>query len=194
MVPVGMIGWSLLVATGLCGCGEDEVPDPPVAQSALVGRLFDALKNGRLDEALSLTEKLQSLDSENLDLAELKLRIIANGYVLRCQAKLDAGDTAGALAIIREGCKLYPMHSGLRVLDEELTRLNELHEAAQSLGRAKSAAELSAVLERIAPLSAAYPEAKLLQQDIIRRRGEFRQLQNAPRGKPAAEVVGPVRP
>lgn len=180
MIPLVPLGLAVILTVGICGCGDSEVPDPPVARSELVARLFDALKTGRLDEARSLTEKLQALDNGNVALAELKSRIIANGYVLRCQRELDAGRPEQALAIVREGRKAYPLHPFLRVLEEELARLTELRDAAQSLAAAQTAGELSAALERIAPLAAAYPSAKELQLDIERRRADLKRWQADP--------------
>ena len=172
----------------LTGCGQPEAPDPPLAQAELMNRLLSALQARRIDEALKLTEKMQSLDPDNIAFAELRNRLIGNLYAQRCSTLLQTRGVDAALAEIRRGRGKYPVHLRLRFIEQQLLQLKTLAKAAAALRNAKDDKALTAALTAIAPLVKDYPEAQQLRKDIADRRKDLMNMREAARRKAEEEA------
>ncbi len=172
----GMLVGCMLMITG---CAEEKVPDPPTARAELTARLYDALKLQRNEEALAIIGKLMALDQNDADLMEMRDRIICNICTNEVQKMLDSGRIDSARRYLRSQRRKYPMLGQLQILENEIVALQELSSAAAGLANADSIADLTAALDRIAPLAAKYPQAKRLQQDIQLRRKDLARLRAA---------------
>ncbi len=195
-------GVAVGLMSGLCGCSKTEVPDPPLARAELTVRLGEALKHQRDDEALSLIDKLLALDGDDSDLIEMRSRVIANRCVRAAQRRLDAGNLEEAREIVQAARQQYPLIPRLRMLEEEISGLIDLRNAAAALARARSIPELTTALEVAEPLAAAHPGARTLAADIKTKQAELARLRSAELRKinaagpaPAPNApAGPVKP
>ncbi|MBO5922952.1 MAG: hypothetical protein J6Q81_00425 [Lentisphaeria bacterium] len=166
---------ALLLGTG---CSENQPPDPPSARAELTARLFETLKSKRYTEALAITDKLLSLDSNDAELMDMRDRIIGNIAAIKVQEYVEAGQLKAALKYLARERKLYPVMPRLRLLEEEVRNLITLRNAAQTLAAAKTIPELAAALDMIAPLAARYPAAKQLHKDIALRKAELKKMRS----------------
>ena len=143
---------ALLLGTG---CSENLPPDPPSARAELTARLFETLKSKRYTEALAITDKLLSLDSNDAELMDMRDRIVGNIAAIKVQEYVEAGQLKAALKYLARERKLYPVMPRLRLLEEEVRNLITLRNAAQTLAVAKTIPELAAALSGLLNGSAA---------------------------------------
>ncbi len=196
-------GALLLLAAG---CSEDAIPDPPVSRSELTARLYDALKFNRDQEALAIIDKLLALAPDDAELMEMRGRVVANECVRKLQVLVDAGKLNDALKLVRETRQKNPHLQRLTMLEEDIVNLIELQVCARNLSTADKIPELTAALEKITPLAAKYPQARLLQRDIAQRRSELLKMRREAAGNQKEKtsppvtapqdnsVIGPVKP
>ena len=120
-----------------------------------------------------IIDKLLALEPDDIELMEMRDRVIANRCTAQVQKAVDQGKLAKALQIVKQERRKNPMIPQLRVLEDEVNDLQNLQASAKQLANAKTLPELSAALNQIAPLAAKYPQAKQLQQDIKKRTAEL---------------------
>ena len=103
-----------------------------------------------------------------------------------------------ALRYVRNERKNYPVMPRLRLLEEEVSNLIALLNAARSLAAAGTIPELTAALDAIVPMAARYPAATQLHKDIRRRKAELKKMREAAAravekasGKTPAKIVKP---
>ncbi len=75
-------------------------PEPPMERSRALLRLFGSLERQDNEEALKGIDTYRNLDPTNLFLADFEHIVRANSVIASAQAKLDAGDVAGAEAAL----------------------------------------------------------------------------------------------
>ena len=82
-------------------------PETPMERSRVLLRLFGNLDRQDNDEALKNIETYRNLDPTNLFLSDFEHIVRANNVIASAQAKLDAGDYAGASAELDAYCIKY---------------------------------------------------------------------------------------
>ena len=91
------------------GCKQEEVPDLPIARAELTVRLMESLNYKRYDEALGIIDKLLALYPDDVELMEMKNRVIVNKCIAKVQPCVDQGKLEEALTIVRSESKNHPM-------------------------------------------------------------------------------------
>ena len=109
----------------LAGCGEEHQA-PPSERNQLVNRFFRSMENGDSVSATSQGQKLLAMDPGNDYIAKLVNIQQSNSYVERAQKLVNAGDVSGALAVVEEGLKVYPLNRTLSQLRGQLRQLPAL--------------------------------------------------------------------
>lgn len=168
----------LLLAVITAGCGKSDAPDPPVSRVELTNRLFETIKQKRDDEALNIIEKLLALEPDDIELMEMRDRIVSNRCSRKVQKLIDQGKLNQALALIRQERRQYPVLAQLRVQEDEVLDLINLQAAARKLAAAQNIADLAAALNTIRPLAEKYPQAKQLHNDIKKRAEDLTAMRN----------------
>lgn len=166
------------------GCSEEAAPEPPTSRAELTQRLFEALQTKRDEDALAIVDKLLALDNDDSDLMEMRERIMGNICTRHVQKLIDARRLDEARKYVNQQRRRHPGLTKLQFLEEEVNALITLRDAANALAEAATVADLTAALEKIAPLAAKYPAARNLKRDITRRRNDLKQMrrtQSAPR-------------
>ncbi len=158
------------------GCGDQDISNPPTARAELTARLFDALQFHRYDDALAIIDKLLAIDPDDVELMDMRNRIIANACTVKVQQFVNLNQLEKALQTVVAARKSHPILPQLTALEEEIRSLIALRNAANALAKAKNIPELAAALEKIAPLANKYPQAKALHRDIDARRKELEQM------------------
>jgi len=95
-----------IVLSCLASCSRP-APETPMERSRVLLRLFGNLDRKDNDEALKNIETYRTLDPTNLFLSDFEHIVRANGVIASAQAKLDAGDYAGASAELEAYCRKY---------------------------------------------------------------------------------------
>ena len=121
----------------LAGCGEEHQA-PPSERNQLVNRFFRSMETGDSVSATSQGQKLLAMDPGNDYIAKLVNIQQSNSYVERAQKLVNAGDVAGALAVVEEGLKVYP-------LNRTLSQLRGLRHAKMLIANMRSAKSSSAM-------------------------------------------------
>jgi len=168
----------LLAAFLITGCEKKRVADPPTARAELTTRLYDALQDKRYEEALAIIDKLLASDPDDVDLLEMQIRVTANMHTVQIQQAVDDGDLDKALQLLREARKKHPAIRQFLDMEEEITALTELRDAAGTLANAKTIPELRKALEtiRLMDISGQYPQAVALQKDIAKRQQDLKNM------------------
>ena len=164
---------AVLVSLLASGCGDRNKIAPPSARAELTARLFDALQFHRYDDALAIIDKLLAIDPDDVELMEMRSRVITSACTVKVQQFVDQNQLDKALQTVVTARKNNPVLPQLIALEEEIRGLIALRDAANVLAAAKTIPELAAALEKIAPLAAKYPQAKALHRDIDTRRKEL---------------------
>jgi len=90
----------------LASCSKP-APETPMERSRVLLRLFGNLDRQDNDEAIKNIETYRNLDPTNLYLSDFENIVRANSVIASAQAKLDAGDYAGASAELDAYCRKY---------------------------------------------------------------------------------------
>lgn len=90
----------------LVSCSKS-APETPMERSRVLLRLFGSLERRENDEALKNINTYRNLDPTNLDLTSFEHIVRANAVIASAQAKLEAGDIAGARAELDAYCLKY---------------------------------------------------------------------------------------
>ena len=120
----------------LAGCGEEHQA-PPSERNQLVNRSVSATSQG---------QKLLAMDPGNDYIAKLVNIQQSNSYVERAQKLVNAGDVAGALAVVEEGLKVYPLNRTLSQLRGQLRQLRHAKMLIANMRSAKSSSAMTAAL------------------------------------------------
>lgn len=129
------------------GCGRNH-PAPPMERSELILRFFKSMESG---DAVSATEqgmKLHAMDSGNDYVLKLVAIQQSNSYLKQAQEALNNGDADGALQILEEGIRAYPMNGTLKLARREVRGLRNVPALLAHLRQARggsSAAMLAAL-------------------------------------------------
>ncbi|WP_419645994.1 hypothetical protein [Victivallis vadensis] len=113
----------------LAGCGEEHQA-PPSERNQLVNRFFRSMETGNSVSATSQGQKLLAMDPGNDYIAKL----------------VNAGDVAGALAVVEEGLKVYPLNRTLSQLRGQLRQLRHAKMLIANMRSAKSSSAMTAAL------------------------------------------------
>ena len=129
------------------GCGREH-PAPPVERSELILRFFKSMESG---DAVSATEqgmKLHAMDSGNDYVLKLVAIQQSNSYLKQAQEALNNGDADGALKVLDEGIRAYPMNGTLKLARREVRGLRNVPALLAHLRQARggSAAAMQAAL------------------------------------------------
>lgn len=129
----------------LAGCGEEHQA-PPSERNQLVNRFFRSMETGNSVSATSQGQKLLAMDPGNDYIAKLVNIQQSNSYVERAQKLVNAGDVAGALAVVEEGLKVYPLNRTLSQLRGQLRQLRHAKMLIANMRSAKSSSAMTAAL------------------------------------------------
>lgn len=129
------------------GCGRNH-PAPPMERSELVLRFFKSMESGDAVAASEQGMKLRAMDSGNEYLLQLIAIQQSNSYLKRAQESLNNGDADGALQILEEGIRAYPMNGTLKQARREVRGLRNVPALLAHLRQARGggAAAMQAAL------------------------------------------------
>ena len=135
----------------LAGCGEEHQA-PPSERNQLVNRFFRSMENGDSVSATSQGQKLLAMDPGNDYIAKLVNIQQSNSYVERAQKLVNAGDVAGALAVVEEGLKVYPTAATTGLSSNRTEKLeNYFKTYRQRIAETAAREQAAAVAEPVVP-------------------------------------------
>ncbi len=96
--------------------------------------------------ATSQGQKLLAMDPGNGYISRLVNIQQSNSYVERAQKLVNDGDVAGALAVVEEGLKVYPLNRTLSQLRGQLRQLRHAKMLIANMQNAKGSSAMTAAL------------------------------------------------
>ena len=158
------------------GCKKEEVPDLPVARAELTARLMESLNYKRYDEALGIIDKLLALYPDDVELMEMKTRVIINKCTARVQLCINQGKLEEALAIVRAESRNNPMIRKFNLMEEQLKQLILLRDSARRLANAQEIPELDDAIKSMEQILRDYPQAAHLKKELNLRKKDLERL------------------
>lgn len=143
-----------------CGCGRAaNAPAPPTTRANLVLELFDSLESKNHELSLKKIDKLRSLDSSNIFLANLEISERNNKLIREIQQMLDSGNIKGAISETEKYLAKYGIDDRIGSTNDELGTLTKIKATIEafedsdsdSIKIARNAGELKEYSKTYAP-------------------------------------------
>ena len=141
MTKTGLTIWAALAAAGLllltgCGRSESSGSADPSARNQLILRLFESIERRDYEASSQQAVKLRALDPGSIFLSRMVDIQTGNLYVTRAQRLLDAGDYAGAAALVDEGARRNPLYLEM---EKEVRTVHQVEALAQMVAEYRTA-------------------------------------------------------
>ena len=172
------------------GCKQEEVPDLPIARAELTARLMESLNYKRYDEALGIIDKLLALYPDDVELMEMKNRVIVNKCTAKVQLCIDQGKLEEALAIVRSESKKHPMIRKFNIMEDQLKKLIALRDSVKRLADAREIPELDDAINNFEQILRDFPMASQLRDELKLRKKDLDRLRKE---KAAADAAAKKR-
>jgi len=125
----------LLTPTG-CGRADNDDSADPSARNQLILRLFESIERRDYEASSQQAVKLRALDPGSIFLSRMVDIQTGNLYVTRAQRLLDAGDYAGAAALVDEGARRNPLYLEM---EKEVRTVHRVGEVARMVAEYRNA-------------------------------------------------------
>ncbi len=147
----------------LSGCDNSkQVPDPPLAETALVTELLFALKNKDYQLAEKKIQRLKAMDSEDLFLENIQTRLKNNKLISQAQKMLDSGNIDKAIESLSQSISVEGENSSLVGALNQLETLKNIKQLTENILKSESSREIAINSGKLNRAINTYPSAKKL--------------------------------
>jgi hypothetical protein len=128
----------------LSGCGKNEnVPDPPQAETNLTVELFKALKNNDYSIATQKIKRLRMLNPHDYSLANVEYQIEMDSGFIGAQKSVNEGKIKQARKIISDTIKDYGNQDQLLNAEKKIKKLEEIQKLTNRIRKAKTSSGIA---------------------------------------------------
>ena len=147
----------------LAGCDySKQIPDPPHAEAALVIELLSALDNNDYQLAKKKLTRLKAIDSDEIYIESIRVRIENNLLISKAQKLLDSGDIDKAIDTLNQKISVEGESSALVAAFNQLETLKEIKQLTDNVLNAESAKNLAVNSGKLNRAISSYTSAKAL--------------------------------